>query len=145
MVDVKHLYLAARDVRTAALIGVIVFVVLLFLLARVKALPMLCKAFLTVSAFFLAAVMTAGLWAAVDFSSVLDSLSSCIFHQRSVDTGSENRCTDYDGASAIFLKSCGTYHHPLRLHVSGAECSGSSRAILLQTKVEEKTKLIWEN
>ncbi len=69
MVDVKHLYLAARDVRTAALIGVIVFVVLLFLLARVKALPMLCKAFLTVSAFFLAAVMTAGLWAAVDFSS----------------------------------------------------------------------------
>lgn len=69
MVDVRELYLAARDVRTYGLIlaGFLVLVVLL--LKGKKMWHLLCSSFLSVSGAFLAALGALGLWAVLDFPS----------------------------------------------------------------------------
>ena len=79
MIDVRDLYLAARSVRTMAIVGVIVLVALLFVLMRSKAVPVLCRLFLIVSGGFLAGVAVIGIWAAVDFASFWTSFHHVFF------------------------------------------------------------------
>lgn len=68
MVDVKALYLSARDVRTVCLIGAAVLIALAFVLSGKKALSNLCSSFLRVSGAFLVVVAAIGIYAATDFS-----------------------------------------------------------------------------
>lgn len=79
MVDVRALYLAARDVRTGALIGVAVLFAFVLAAGRREALPTLCRSFLAVSAVFVVVVGAAGLWAAVDFASFWTSFHQVFF------------------------------------------------------------------
>ncbi len=69
MVDVRALYLAARDVRTYGLIIAAVLAAVAFFLKGRKTLSLLCRSFLSVSVAFLAALAALGIWAALDFSS----------------------------------------------------------------------------
>lgn len=68
MVDVRALYISARDVRTACLIGTAVFIIIAFILSGRKTLRRLCGSFLRVSGAFVIAVAALGIYAAVDFN-----------------------------------------------------------------------------
>ncbi|MDD5017095.1 MAG: TIGR01906 family membrane protein [Eubacteriales bacterium] len=79
MVDVRALYLGARDVRTISLAGAAVLFVLAFILRGKKALLSLCRSFLYVSGVFLIVVAAVGLYAAVDFSAFWTSFHHVFF------------------------------------------------------------------
>lgn len=68
MVDVKALYLGARTLRTIALVGAVVLLILAFLLGRGRTLHTLCKSFLWASCGFLIAVGAIAAYAAIDFT-----------------------------------------------------------------------------
>jgi integral membrane protein (TIGR01906 family) len=68
MVDVRALYLSARDVRTVCLIGAAVLFVLALILGGKKALRPLCRSFLWVSGGFVVVVAALAVYAAVDFT-----------------------------------------------------------------------------
>jgi integral membrane protein (TIGR01906 family) len=69
MVDVRALYLAAKDVRTAFLAGAAVLFILAFILSGKKALGRICRSFLWVSGGFVIIVAALGIYAAADFTS----------------------------------------------------------------------------
>ena len=69
MVDVRDLYLGARFVRTFGLIAAAALTALAFFLMRRRAWAALCRAFLSVSAAFLALIAVIGIWAMLDFAS----------------------------------------------------------------------------
>ncbi len=79
MVDVKALYLSARNVRTYGLIGAAVLIIIAFLSAKGQALKTLCKAFLYVSGVFVLIVGALGIYAAVDFTSFWVSFHHLFF------------------------------------------------------------------
>jgi integral membrane protein (TIGR01906 family) len=68
MVDVRALYLNARGVRTACLIGAAVLILLALVLSGKRALQALCRSFLRVSGAFLIVVAAIAIYAAIDFS-----------------------------------------------------------------------------
>ncbi len=69
MVDVKLLYLGARNVRTVSLIAAVVLIAAAFVLGRGKAFKTLCRSFLWVSAGFVVIVAAIAAYAALDFTS----------------------------------------------------------------------------
>ena len=69
MVDVKLLYLGARNVRTITLVAAVVLIAAAFLIGRRETLKTLCKSFLRVSAGFLIFVGAIAIYAALDFTS----------------------------------------------------------------------------
>ena len=79
MVDVKALYLSARDVRTVFLIGAVVLIAITILIKKKQALKTLCKSFLYVSGVFVVIVGALGLYAAVDFTSFWISFHHLFF------------------------------------------------------------------
>jgi len=79
MVDVKALYLGARNVRTGALIGAVVLLVLAFLIGRGRTLKTLCKSFLWVSGGFLIVVGAITAYAAIDFTNFWISFHHVFF------------------------------------------------------------------
>ncbi len=79
MVDVKVLYLNARNVRTVFFIGAAVFIIATFLISRKQAFKTLCKSFLYVSGVFVVIVGALGLYAAVDFTSFWISFHHLFF------------------------------------------------------------------
>ncbi len=79
MVDVKALYLSARNVRTVFFIGAAVLVVATFLIRKKQAWKTLCKSFLYVSGVFVLIVGALGLYAAVDFTSFWISFHHLFF------------------------------------------------------------------
>lgn len=79
MVDVKALYLGARNVRTYCLIGAAVLIIVAFLIAKGQALKTLCKAFLYVSGAFILFIGALGIYAAVDFTSFWVSFHHLFF------------------------------------------------------------------
>jgi len=79
MVDVKALYLAARNVRTFCLICAAALILIAFLMAKGQALKTLCKAFLYVSGVFVLIVGALGIYAAVDFTSFWVSFHHLFF------------------------------------------------------------------
>ncbi len=79
MVDVKALYLGARDVRTWSLIGAAVLLILAFLIGRGRELKTLCKSFLWVSLGFLIVVGAITAYAAADFSNFWISFHHVFF------------------------------------------------------------------
>lgn len=79
MVDVRALYLAARDVRTVFLIGAAVLFILAFVLSGKKALIRLCRSFLWVSGGFVLIVAALGIYAAVDFNGFWTSFHHVFF------------------------------------------------------------------
>lgn len=79
MVDVKALYLAARNVRTYCLVGAVALIIIAFLIAKGQALKTLCKAFLYVSGVFVLIVGALGIYAAVDFTSFWVSFHHLFF------------------------------------------------------------------
>lgn len=68
MVDVRALYINARDVRTACLIVTAVLLTLAFVISGKRALRSLCGSFLRVSGAFLIIVAAIGIYAAIDFT-----------------------------------------------------------------------------
>lgn len=68
MVDVRALYLNARGVRTACLIGAAALVILAFILSGKRALRSICRSFLRVSGAFLIVVAVIAIYAAIDFT-----------------------------------------------------------------------------
>ncbi len=79
MVDVKALYLNARDVRTVFLIGAAVLIAVTILIKKKQALKTLCKSFLYVSGVFVIIVGALGLYAAIDFTSFWISFHHLFF------------------------------------------------------------------
>ena len=79
MVDVKALYLSARNVRTVFFIGAVVLVIATFLIRKKQACKTLCKSFLCVSGVFVVIVGALGLYAAVDFTSFWISFHHLFF------------------------------------------------------------------
>ncbi len=79
MVDVKVLYLSARNVRTVFFIGAAVLVIATFLIRKKQACKTLCKSFLCVSGVFVVIVGALGLYAAVDFTSFWISFHHLFF------------------------------------------------------------------
>lgn len=79
MVDVKALYLKARDVRTYCLGGAAVLFLLAFLLRGGKAFKTLCGAFLRVSGVFVVVIAVIAIYAAVDFNSFWVSFHHVFF------------------------------------------------------------------
>lgn len=79
MVDVKALYLAARNVRTICLIGAALLIAVTFIIKKKQAVKTLCKSFLYVSGAFLVIVGALGIYAAVDFSSFWISFHHLFF------------------------------------------------------------------
>ncbi len=79
MVDVKALYLSARNVRTVFFIGAAVLVIATFLIRKKQACKTLCKSFLCVSGVFVVIVGALGLYAAVDFTSFWISFHHLFF------------------------------------------------------------------
>ncbi len=79
MVDVKALYLGARDIRTICLIGAVVLIAAAFALTRKRTLRILCKSFLYVSGAFVVIVGALGVYAAVDFTSFWVSFHHLFF------------------------------------------------------------------
>ncbi len=79
MVDVKALYLSARNVRTVFFIGAVVLVIATFLIRKKQACKTLCKSFLCVSGVFVVFVGALGLYAAVDFTSFWISFHHLFF------------------------------------------------------------------
>lgn len=79
MVDVKALYLGARAVRTACLMGAAALIAAVFLLQKRQGVKTLCKAFLSVSGVFVIVVGALGIYAAVDFRSFWISFHHLFF------------------------------------------------------------------
>ena len=79
MVDVRALYLGARDVRTVSLIGAALLFMASFMSSRKTTVPILCRSFLWVSGAFLVAVAAIGLYAAIDFSAFWTSFHHVFF------------------------------------------------------------------
>ena len=79
MVDVKALYLGARNVRTVALIGAVLLIALAFVLGRKETWLVWCKSFLRVSGAFVVLVTIIGLYAALDFSAFWTSFHRLFF------------------------------------------------------------------
>ncbi len=79
MVDVKALYISARNVRTIFLIGAAVLIAVTFLIKKKQAIKTLCKSFLCVSGVFVVIVGALGLYAAVDFTSFWVSFHHLFF------------------------------------------------------------------
>ena len=79
MVDVRELYLGARDVRTFSLIGAAFFIILAFILGWREALWRLGRAFLRVSAAFVVIVAGLAIYAAADFTSFWTSFHHMFF------------------------------------------------------------------
>jgi integral membrane protein (TIGR01906 family) len=69
MVDVKVLYLGARNVRTVSLICAVLLFTAAFIIGRKHTWQSLCKSFLWVSAGFVVFVAAIGIYAAIDFTS----------------------------------------------------------------------------
>ncbi len=69
MVDVKLLYLGARNVRTVSLIAAVLLIAAAFVMGRGKTFKTLCRSFLWVSAGFVVFVGAIALYAALDFTS----------------------------------------------------------------------------
>ena len=69
MVDVRALYITARDVRTYGLVAAAVLIIIAFIVSRKKAAGQLFRSFLGVSGAFLALVIAVVVWALVDFNS----------------------------------------------------------------------------
>ncbi len=68
MVDVKELYLGARDVRNVCLVGMALLFLIAFKLRGKGALSKLCTSFLKVSGAFVVIVGALAIYAAIDFS-----------------------------------------------------------------------------
>lgn len=68
MVDVRALYIAARNVRTIFLIAAPILILLAFLISRKKAIKALCRSFLYTSGVFLVLIAAIGLYALLDFT-----------------------------------------------------------------------------
>ena len=79
MVDVKALYLGARDVRTVSLVLAAVLIAAAFLIGKKTALPVLCRSFLWTSAGFVVAVGAISVYAAMDFTSFWTSFHHVFF------------------------------------------------------------------
>ena len=79
MVDVKALYLGARNVRTISLIGAVILIVAAFIVGKKAATRVLCKSFLWVSVGFLAFVGALAVWAAIDFNNFWISFHHVFF------------------------------------------------------------------
>jgi integral membrane protein (TIGR01906 family) len=79
MVDVKALYLGARNLRTISLAGAVVLIVLAFILGRGRTLRTLCRSFLWVSLGFLIAVGALAAYAAIDFTNFWISFHHIFF------------------------------------------------------------------
>ena len=79
MVDVKALYLSARNVRTIFLIGAAVLILATFLIKKKQAFKTLCKSFLWVSGVFVVIVGALGFYAAIDFTSFWISFHHLFF------------------------------------------------------------------
>ena len=69
MVDVRGLYLMARDVRNHALIAIAVLTALGFLLSRTRAVQFILKSYLKVCMVFLALLLMLAAWILINFSS----------------------------------------------------------------------------
>jgi integral membrane protein (TIGR01906 family) len=79
MVDVKALYLSARDVRTFCLIGATVLFILAFAISRGRALKTLFRYFLSVSGVFVVIIAAIAIYAAVDFTNFWISFHKIFF------------------------------------------------------------------
>jgi integral membrane protein (TIGR01906 family) len=79
MVDVKALYLGARNVRTVSLILALLLIAAAFIVGRRAAVRVLCKSFLWVSAGFVVFVGAIAVWAAVDFTNFWISFHHVFF------------------------------------------------------------------
>lgn len=79
MVDVKALYLAARNVRAWFFVGAAVLIVLAFAISGRKALLWLCRSFLCVSGVFVVVVAAIGIYAASDFTAFWTSFHHVFF------------------------------------------------------------------
>ncbi len=79
MVDVKALYLGARNVRTVSLIAAVVLTAAAFIIGRKKTLKTLCKSFLWTSAGFVVLVGAISIYAALDFTGFWTSFHHVFF------------------------------------------------------------------
>jgi len=79
MVDVKALYLGARNVRTISLIGAVILIAAAFVVGKKAATRVLCKSFLWVSVGFLVFVGALAVWAAIDFNNFWISFHHVFF------------------------------------------------------------------
>lgn len=79
MVDVKALYLSARDVRTYSLVVAVILIALAFIIRRKRTVQSLCRSFLSVSGAFILVVAAIGIYAVVDFSSFWTSFHHLFF------------------------------------------------------------------
>ena len=69
MVDVKLLYMGARNVRTVTLVAAVLLIAAAFIIGRSGALRALCRSFLRVSIGFVVVVGAIAIYAALDFTS----------------------------------------------------------------------------
>jgi|APSaa5957512622_1039677.scaffolds.fasta_scaffold46699_2 integral membrane protein (TIGR01906 family) len=79
MVDVKALYIAARNVRTICLIAAPILILIAFLISRKKAIKALCRSFLYTSGAFLVLVVAIGLYAVIDFTAFWTAFHQVFF------------------------------------------------------------------
>lgn len=79
MIDVKALYLGARNVRTFCFAGAAALIICAFVILKGQALKTLCKSFLYVSGAFVLIVGALGIYAAVDFTSFWVSFHHLFF------------------------------------------------------------------
>lgn len=79
MIDVKALYIGARNVRTFCLAGAAALIICAFVILKRQALKTLCKAFLYVSGAFVLFIGALGAYAAVDFTSFWVSFHHLFF------------------------------------------------------------------